>query len=72
VPQTDKRPLIFQPETAIRALLDEVRQYDDEDLWETVAARLNDAMIDYRRWLQQRDAAWTAAFVQAFTENVDY
>lgn len=71
VPQNYKRPLIFQPETEIRELLKEVRQHDDEDLWETVVARINDALIDYRRWLKQRDEAWAAAFVQAFTEDVN-
>jgi hypothetical protein len=65
-------------------MLDEVRAADDLDLWEEVAAKINDALIVYRKAMRARtvrfsdgrienlsEMAWSHAFAEVFGEPDD-
>ncbi len=79
MPQNWKRPLISAREGEVAEYLDEIRQADDIDLWEEVAAKLADVLIVYRRAMKARtikfddgrianlsDMAFSHAFAEVF------
>ena len=59
MPPHSKRSLIEAHKREIAGYLDEADEFDDEDLWEELVAKFNDALIVYRRAMRRQVIRFT-------------